>query len=183
MSIPFRTRSLRVLPALVLMGTALAACGNDDGADSDDGAGPTEETTSVEETTSPPAATIDLPTVEGIAQTAFAGVTECPDGAFEETDSLLTTLSDDFAAQATELHSYVCGGRIDQVVYAVLPDEATAAQALTPDADVASNAVAWVAGDVVVAMNYGVESDGVDIAAFFDDLTAACGCGESLYQG
>ncbi|KAA1427586.1 hypothetical protein [Nocardioides antri] len=196
MPFPRRARGTLLAPALLLAGALLASCGGDD---PDDDAAPTEtvtvtappeETTTASESattaeslTTPAGEAPDVATVEAIAQATFEPVADCPDGSFQEVDDLLTTLSEEFAAQATALHSYACGGRIDQVVYAVMPDEATAAQALDPASGVLSNAPAWVAGNVVVAMNYGVEGDGVDIGAFFAELTAACGCGETRYTG
>ncbi len=209
MSATSRLRASRAVPVLLLAVAFLASCGGDD---SGDDAEPAEETTTVtvppddaatstsasvptestptSSTSSPTASAStpageapDLATVESIAQEAFKGVKECPNGKFQQTDDLLTTLDTEFANKATELHSYVCGGRIDQVVYAVMPDDATAAEALEPDSGATFNASGWVAGNVVVAMNYGVEGDNVDIVAFYAALTAACGCGETRYEG
>jgi hypothetical protein len=164
------TRFRLALPcALVLiLSLVLAACGGDD------------------ETKSEPAAkeagpAIEFEVVEKLTPPALAKDKECPPGKFEVTDEeLLTTLPPEYVPKAETIQTYSCGGRVDQVVWVELKEEADAQKLLKEGGD---NAPSLVAGKTAVLVNYGVEPK-VKITEFFDSVKAECGCSaETTYTG
>lgn len=100
----------------------------------------------------------------------------CPNGRFTEAEDVLGTLPAAYAAQAIQIFTYDCEGLIEQVVWAELPDAEVAAELLDPKA--ADGASAFVAGTTVLLVAPRVVDEaGLDVAAYFQDLSDNCGCG------
>jgi hypothetical protein len=99
----------------------------------------------------------------------------CRGGQFIETGEVLGTLPASYAKQADRIFTYECGGLLDQVVWAELPDAKAAAELLDPE--VADGAIVFVADATVLAVAARVVDEGLDVAAYFQDLADNCGCG------
>jgi hypothetical protein len=100
----------------------------------------------------------------------------CPSGQFTEADAVLSTLPEEYAAEATKILTYDCDELIDQVVWAELPDADRAAELLDPEAS--GGVPAFVADTTVLLVNERlVDEAGLDVTAYFEALSEACGCG------
>lgn len=161
-------------PAILLAGLTLAACGGDDEKTDEPAA------TAPAQTEQAAAPEIEFATVERLTREYVSNHDECPPGEFVEVETTLTTLPDEYAERAiSKPRSYGCGGRVDQVVYVQLEDEAAAQELLDPTNT--SNATSLVAGRSVVLVNFGIEDES-DIAGFFAAIQEECGCGETRYE-
>jgi hypothetical protein len=174
-------RSQLALPFLIAC-ALLAGCGLDE----DDG-GSQEQAASTERTTPPRAGAggartgiLDFETVERLTPDYLSKHPGCPPGEFKPTRNVLTTLPKGATGKTREPpRSYNCGGRVDQVVYARFEDPAHARRLLDPKNT--ANSTSFVAGDVVVLVNFGIDKK-VDIAGFFAEIKRACDCGRTRYK-
>jgi len=164
--------SLRLsLAAACALAIALSGCSGDDEPDAEQTREPTASD-SVHPDASLPATVAQAITPEHLDPV-------CPDGQFIEAEGVLGTLAESYAEQAERIMTYDCDGMIDQVVWAEFASAELPADLLDPDARPNSGAAAFAAGPTVLVVNDRVVEKGLDVAAYFEDLGAACGCGES----
>jgi hypothetical protein len=174
---PLPRLALLLLTAYAL----LAGCGGDDDDGGEDRADTAERTTSQRAGGAGTATgIIDFETVERLTPDYLSKHPGCPPGEFKPTRDVLTTLPEGATGKTTEApRSYSCGGRVDQVVYARFEDPADARRLLNPKNT--ANSTSFVAGNVVVLVNFGIENK-VDIAGFFGEIKRECDCGRTRYK-
>jgi hypothetical protein len=123
----------------------------------------------------PPTVDAALPATVAQAVTPAHLDPVCPGGQFRETVDVLDTLPAAYAERADRIFAYDCDDLIDQVVWAELPNSQAAAELLDPEA--AEGAVMFVADNTVLAVAARLVDEGLDVAAYFQDLADNCGCG------
>lgn len=175
--------SLRFLAVPLLACGLLAGCGfGDDGDDEGKEASSARQSPAPTEPGPEPSASgaIEFATVERLTPGFLSRHPNCPPGEFKATEAFLTTLPKG-ATRNTKSppQSYSCGGRVDQVVFADFEDPADARALLSPKNT--ANSASFVAGTVVVLVNFGLE-DKVDIAGFFKQIRRECDCGRTRYK-
>lgn len=147
---------LRHLAAVCLLLASLAACSSDD---------PAPESKPTLSSDSPnPDASLPAAVAEAVTPAHLDPV--CANGSFTETDGVLGTLPADLARSAERILTYDCAGLIDQVVWAELSEPVPAGDAST-----------FTAGATVLVVSDQVVDAGLDVTAYFEALSDACGCG------
>jgi hypothetical protein len=165
----------RLAPAVVALALAVALTGCSDDADQPEAG---EGSASPSESANPDA-TLPATVAQAITPTHLDPV--CGDGRFTEADDVLGTLPEEYAEQAERILTYDCAGKIDQVVWAEFADSDVSAELLDAETNPPGGAARFVAASTALVVDGRlIEKRGLDVTAYFEELGAACGCGEWL---